>query len=182
MLNLERRNKILELVGERGKVEVAELSRRFKTSEATIRSDLKDLHDRGLLRRAHGGAVRLEAIGADPSLQIKAGIHGDQKRRIGAAAAALVVDGESIILDSGTTTQQVARHLKGKRDVKVITNAINVASELVATNGVQLIPCSADSSGKTRSPSSDTSRRTCSFSSPPTSSFSASTRSISSSA
>jgi DeoR family transcriptional regulator of aga operon len=139
MLNLERRNKILELVEERGKVEVAELSRRFKISEATIRNDLKDLHRRGLVRRAHGGAVRIDTVGADPSLQVKAGIRAEQKRRIGAAAAALVEDGDSIILDSGTTTQQIARHLRGKRNVKVITNALNVASELVAAKGVRLI-------------------------------------------
>ncbi len=139
MLNLERRNKILELVEERGKVEVGELSRRFNTSEATIRSDLKDLHTRGLVQRAHGGAIRVDTIGADPSLQVKAGIRAEQKRRIGAAAAALVDDGDSIILDSGTTTQQIARNLRGKRNLKVITNALNVASELVAANGVQLI-------------------------------------------
>ena len=139
MLNLERRNKILEIVEERGKVEVAELSRRFETSEATIRNDLKALDRSGLLRRAHGGAIRVDRVGADPSLQIKAGIRAEQKRRIGAAAAALVEDGDSIILDSGTTTQQIARHLKGKRDVKVITNALNVASELAAAAGVQLI-------------------------------------------
>jgi len=139
MLNLERRNKILELVEERGKVEVAELSRRFEISEATIRTDLKELDRSGLLRRAHGGAIRVDRVGADPSLQIKAGIRAEQKRRIGAAAAALVEDGDSIILDSGTTTLQVARHLKGKRDVKVITNALNVAAELATATGVQLI-------------------------------------------
>src|SRR6185369_12589266 len=108
-------------------------------SEATIRNDLKELDRSGLLRRAHGGTIRVDRVGADPSLQIKAGIRAEQKRRIGAAAAALVEDGDSIILDSGTTTQQVARHLKGKRDVKVITNALNVAAELAAATGVQVI-------------------------------------------
>src|SRR5262249_32903073 len=139
MLNLERRNMILELVEERGKVEVAELSRRFEISEATIRNDLKHLHRQGLVRRAHGGAIRIETAGADPALNVKAGIRAEQKRRIGAAAAALVADGDSIILDSGTTTQQIARHLRGKRDVKVITNALNVAAELASASSVQLI-------------------------------------------
>jgi DeoR family transcriptional regulator of aga operon len=139
MLNLERRDKILQLVEERGKVEVGELSRRFKTSEATIRNDLKDLHRRGLVRRAHGGAVKVETVSVDPSLQVKAGIRADEKRRIGEAAAALVGDGDTIILDSGTTTQQIARHIKNRKDLKVITNALNIATELIGSRDVQLI-------------------------------------------
>lgn len=139
MLNLERQAKILELIEEHGKVEVGDLSRRLGTSKVTIRKDLKELHGRGLLLRAHGGAVRAEMVSADPSLQIKAALHAEEKRRIGAAAAALVADGESIILDSGTTTQQVARHLRDRRDLKVITNALNVAAELMGGWGVEVI-------------------------------------------
>jgi DeoR family transcriptional regulator of aga operon len=122
MLNLERRTKILELLEKHGQVAVMDLSRRFKTSEVTIRNDLKALHDRGLVRRAHGGAVKVAAVSMDPSLKIKAELHADEKRRIGAAAAALIKDGESIILDSGTTTQQIARQIKTRKDLKVITN------------------------------------------------------------
>lgn len=139
MLNLERQARILELVEEHGKVEVGDLSRNLGASEVTIRKDLKELHARGLLRRAHGGAVRAETVSADPSLQIKAGLHAEEKRRIGAAAAALVADGESIILDSGTTTQQVARHLRDRRGLKVITNALNVAAELTGAGEVEVI-------------------------------------------
>ena len=139
MLNLERRTKILELLAEHGKVGVGELSRLFKTSEVTIRSDLKDLHRQGLLRRAHGGAVKVETVSVDPSLQVKAEQHADEKRRIGAAAAALVKDGDSIILDSGTTTQQIAKQIKGKKELTVITNGLNIALELLGSKGVQLI-------------------------------------------
>ena len=139
MLNLERQAKILELIEEHGKVEVGDLSRSLGASEVTIRKDLKELHARGLLRRAHGGAVRAETVSADPSLQIKAGLHAEEKRRIGAAAAALVADGESIILDSGTTTQQVARHLRDRRGLKVITNALNVAAALTGAGEVEVI-------------------------------------------
>ena len=139
MLNLERQAKILELLEEHGKVEVGDLSRRLGASEVTIRKDLKELHARGLLLRAHGGAVRAETVSADPSLQIKAALHAEEKRRIGAAAAALVSDGESIILDSGTTTQQVARYLRDRRGLKVITNALNVAAELTGAAGVEVI-------------------------------------------
>lgn len=139
MLNLERRSRILQLIEERGKVEVSELSQLFNTSEVTIRGDLKDLHKRGLLRRAHGGAVKIEPVGVDPSLQINAELHADQKRRIGSAAAGLVHDGDSIIIDSGTTTQQIARHLRNKKDLKVITNGLNVATELLGAKDVQVI-------------------------------------------
>jgi DeoR family transcriptional regulator of aga operon len=139
MLNLERHSKILELIDEFGKVEVGDLSRRFRTSEVTIRNDLKDLHKRGLLRRAHGGAVRLETVNVDASLHVKTSLHADEKQRIGAAAAALIKDGESIILDSGTTTQQIAKQIKNRKDLTVITNGINIAMELLGANGIRLI-------------------------------------------
>ena len=139
MLNLERRTKILELLEKNGQVAVIDLSRRFKTSEVTIRNDLKALHDRGLVRRAHGGAVKVATVSMDPSLKIKAEIHADEKRRIGAAAAALVRDGDSIILDSGTTTQQIARQIKTRKDLKVITNGLNIAMELFGAKDIQLI-------------------------------------------
>src|SRR6185436_2671061 len=139
MLNLERRTQILELLEKNGQVNVIDLSRRFKTSEVTIRNDLKDLHTRGLVRRAHGGAVKTNTVSMDPSLKIKAELHADEKRRIGAAAASLVNDGDSIILDSGTTTQQIARQIKHKKDLKVITNGLNIAMELFGAKDIQLI-------------------------------------------
>lgn len=139
MLNLERHTKILELVDQRGKVEVGELSRLFRISEVTIRNDLKDLHKRGLVRRAHGGAVRVETVSVDASLQVKAAIRADEKQRIGAAAAALIKDGDSVILDSGTTTQHIAKQIKDRKDLTVITNGINVAMELLGAKGVRLV-------------------------------------------
>ena len=139
MLNVERRTKILELLEKRGQITVMDLSRRFKTSEVTIRNDLKALHDRGLIRRAHGGAVKVTTVSMDPSLKIKAELHADEKRRIGAAAAEMINDGDSIILDSGTTTHQIARQIKHKKDLKVITNGLNIAMELFGANDIQLI-------------------------------------------
>jgi DeoR family transcriptional regulator of aga operon len=139
MLNLERHTKILELIDQRGKVEVAELSRLFRISEVTIRTDLKDLDKRGLLRRAHGGAVRIETVSVDPTLQVKAALRAEEKQRIGAAAATLVNDGDSIILDSGTTTQYIAKNIKDRKDLTVITNGINVAMELLGAKGVRLV-------------------------------------------
>ncbi len=139
MLNLERHNKILELIHQRGKVEVGELSRLFRISEVTIRNDLKDLHKRGLVRRAHGGALRIDTVNVDPALHVKASLRADEKQRIGAAAAALIKDGDSIILDSGTTTQQIAKQIKNRKDLTVITNGINIAMELLGVKDVRLV-------------------------------------------
>lgn len=139
MLNEERRAIILELLQEQGRVEVRDLSRRFSTTEATVRSDLKALQALGLVKRAHGGAIRLDAVAVDPSLREKAKLHAEEKRRIGIAAAALVEDGDTIILDSGTTTRQIATNIKNRRGLTVITNGINIASELIGAPGIQLI-------------------------------------------
>src|SRR5689334_658006 len=116
MLNLERQTKILELIDQRGKVEVGELSKLFRISEVTIRNDLKDLHKRGLVRRAHGGAVKIERVNVDATLKVKAALRAEEKERIGAAAAALINDGDSVILDSGTTTHQIARQIKDRKN------------------------------------------------------------------
>jgi DeoR family transcriptional regulator of aga operon len=139
MLNLERQTKILELIDQRGKAEVGELSKLFKISEVTIRNDLKDLHKRGLVRRAHGGAVKIDTVNVDASLQVKAAIRADEKQRIGAAAAALIKDGDTVILDSGTTTHHIARQIKDRKNLTVITNGINIAMELLGAKDVRLV-------------------------------------------
>jgi DeoR family transcriptional regulator of aga operon len=139
MLSEERRSKIVQLIRENGKVRVRELSDTFNISEVTIRNDLKELQLRGLLMRAHGGAVQPDTIVVEPSLQERIRSHAEEKRRIGAAAADLVEDGDSIILDSGSTTQEIAKRIKGKRNLKVITNGVNIAMELIAVPGIQLI-------------------------------------------
>jgi len=139
MLNVERHSKIIELIARQGKVEVQELSRLFQISAVTIRNDLKDLHRRGLVRRAHGGAVRIETVNVDATLQVKASLRADEKQRIGAAAAALIKDGDSVILDSGTTTQHIAKQIKDRKDLTVITNGINIAMELLGVKDVRLV-------------------------------------------
>jgi len=118
---------------------VGELSRLFHISEVTIRNDLKDLDKRGLLRRAHGGAIRIDTVNVDASLQVKASLRSDEKQRIGSVAAALVKDGDSIILDSGTKTQQIAKHIRHRKDLTVITNGINIAMELLGAKDVRLV-------------------------------------------
>lgn len=139
MLGEERREQIMNLLRAHGKVRVKELSQRFQTSEVTIRHDLNELHERGLARRARGGAIRREGPIIESPLLERAQAHAEEKQRIGAAAAALVGDGETIILDSGSTTQQIAKYLKGKQHLRVITNGVNVAMQLVGVRGIQVI-------------------------------------------
>lgn len=134
MLAEERRRAIVTIIEEEGRVLVGELARRFKTSHVTIRNDLKILHSEGLIKRAHGGGLpaHCETL-IDPSLKEKETLHQEEKRRIGEAAAALVEKGQSLLLDSGTTTTAVARALKHNRNLTIITNAVNIATELAST-------------------------------------------------
>ena len=135
MLNEERRRAIVEIVNHEGRVLVQDLGPRFSTSQVTIRNDLEILHSRGLLHRTHGGALPVRA-GAllDPSLREKEKLHRKEKQKIGAAAARLVKEGQSVVLDSGTTTTVIARTLRNFRRLTVITNAVNIAADLAGTH------------------------------------------------
>lgn len=139
MLVEERRVLILNHLRERGRVRVGELSLEFATSEVTIRNDLKELDQRGLLRRSHGGATSAPSPILESNLRERLEKFADQKRRIGLAAAAMVNEGETIILDSGTTTQEIARNLRSKTGLQIITNGVNVAMELLGVRGIQLV-------------------------------------------
>ena len=135
MLNEERRRSILEIINQEGRAIVKDLSRDYKTSSVTIRKDLELLHNRGLILRTHGGALPVQS-GAllDFSLQEKMKLHRKEKERIGQAAAALVKEGGSVLLDSGTTTTAVARALLERKHLTVITNAVNIAADLAGTS------------------------------------------------
>jgi DeoR family transcriptional regulator of aga operon len=139
MLNEERRRAALDIINREGRVLVKDLAQRFETSQVTIRKDLEVLHSQGAIYRTHGGAlpVRTGAL-LDPSLREKEKLHRKEKLRIGAAAARLVQEGQSVVLDSGTTTTMIARELRGFRNLTVITNAVNIAAELAGT-AVQVI-------------------------------------------
>jgi DeoR family transcriptional regulator of aga operon len=135
MLNEERRRAVLDLINNEGRVLVKDLAERFKTSQVTIRKDLEILHSQGSVYRTHGGAlpVRTGAL-LDPSLREKEKLHRKEKLRIGALAASLVKEGQSVVLDSGTTTTMIARELREFRNLTVITNAVNIAAELAGTS------------------------------------------------
>jgi len=117
-----------------------ELSQRFDTSAVTIRSDLRALAASGAVLRTHGGAVS-HREGDEVPLSIRAGHHRGEKLRIAQAAAALVRDGDTILLDSGSTTHALARQLAARplAGINVITNALNVAMALAHAPHIQLL-------------------------------------------
>jgi len=121
----ERRNKILQLVKSGQPVKVVELSILFNVSEATIRRDLQELENLGLLQRTHGGAVSPQ-LNLELSFLDREVFHLDEKRQIALTAANMVKDGETILLDAGTTTREIARALCGKR-LTIATNSMDVA-------------------------------------------------------
>ncbi len=127
-----RRRKILEWLQEEGSARVRSLSEAFGVSEATIRQDLEKLESDGQIIREHGGAYLRSVPEQVRSMALQHLSNMDAKRRIGRAAAALVEDGDSIILDSGSTTTEVARHLGDVPNLNIITNALNIALMLGA--------------------------------------------------
>jgi DeoR family transcriptional regulator, aga operon transcriptional repressor len=135
MLNEERRRSILDVLQREGRVLVTDLARQFRISQITIRKDLETLDAQGLIQRTHGGALPLHA-GAllDPTLREKEKLHRKEKMKIAIAAAKLVEEGQSVLLDSGTTTTAIATALKHFAKLTVITNATNIAAELTGTN------------------------------------------------
>ncbi len=115
----ERERAILERLAERGSLGVSELARAFGVSEVTVRSDLKSLDERGWLMRTRGGAAPV----VHPDVRARQANRIVAKGVIARAAAALVQDGDVIMIEAGTTTALVARHLVGRRDVHVVTNS-----------------------------------------------------------
>jgi DeoR family transcriptional regulator of aga operon len=131
MLIEERRQHILALIKSQGRVLVDELSESLKLSKITIRKDLDYLQSRDFITRTHGGALPVGAgTLADPTIQEKKDIHREEKVKIARAAVELISEGQCIILDSGTTTTEIARLLVSFRRLTVITNALNIAAEL----------------------------------------------------
>jgi DeoR family transcriptional regulator, aga operon transcriptional repressor len=134
MLNEERRRAILEIMNRDGRVLVTELSQQFQTSQVTIRKHLELLHEQRHLHRTHGGALpSRDGALEDPTLREKEQLHRKDKLHIASAAARLVNEGQVVILDSGTTTTAVARALRNFHNLTIVTNAVNIAAELVGT-------------------------------------------------
>ena len=140
MLVEERRRRMLEILDTQERATVEELVGRFGVSAVTIRGDLDALSSVGAVVRSHGGALkRVEA--RDEPITVKETLHHAEKARIAQAALRMIRDGETIILDSGTTTAEIARQIKTSelQSLNVITNALNLAMELANLPHVRVI-------------------------------------------
>jgi DeoR family transcriptional regulator of aga operon len=143
MLDAGRRQSIVDLVEQRNGATVAELSEYFGISAATVRRDLLQLNEQGLIERAHGGAVpkrpgRSYAF-PEPPVLTRASVQVAEKECIGRAAAEYVKDGEVIIVNGGTTTAEMVPHLAERQDLTVITNALNITFLLSHYPNIEVI-------------------------------------------
>lgn len=129
----KRRKWMIEQLEDQGKVEVDSLAEELNVSAMTIRRDLDLLETEGLLIRTHGGAVLPQPISKEASFQEKETRRIEQKKMIAKKAISLVKDRQTILLDSGTTTLEIAKLLKNRDDITVVTNDIKIAAELFNT-------------------------------------------------
>jgi DeoR/GlpR family transcriptional regulator of sugar metabolism len=139
MLSVDRRREIQELLQRRGSASVAEIAGRVNVSVQTVRRDLERLEDDRLIERVHGGAVAIRPEAPEGAHDERLGQGEAEKRRIGAAAAALVRDGSTIFLSGGTTTEHVVGWLGARDRLTVITNAVNIAYALTRHPSVHVI-------------------------------------------
>ena len=138
MLAETRRRRLLELITRQGYATLDELVRVLGVSESTIRRDLEALDLAGSVKRTHGGAVYAGEVRSMPAFDERTGTAAAEKRAIGQAAAALLEDGDTVLLDGGTTTLEVARALVGRR-VQVVTNSLPIAQLLASSQQTDLI-------------------------------------------
>lgn len=134
----ERKTRILFLLNRSQSILVSDVAQSLSVSETTIRRDLQDLEEQGLLKRTHGGAIALEMASFEPSMVEKADFHAEQKTQIAQQAVSMIQTGDTLLLDSGTTTLQIARMLPDQ-DLTVVTNSLPIASELSRSKWIKLV-------------------------------------------
>ncbi|MFC5405400.1 DeoR/GlpR family DNA-binding transcription regulator [Cohnella soli] len=125
----KRRNRILELLHREGKVKVNDLSKLFGISEVTIRIDLDVLEEQGALQRVHGGAISTYKSYYNMTFHDRSAVNGEEKRKIAVEAAAMISDGDTVIIGSGTTPLYVMQELKNHKNLIIITNSLPVVHE-----------------------------------------------------
>lgn len=138
LIPAERHKRIREYLSIHHVAQNSTLSELLRVSEATVRRDLELLESQGVLERTHGGAALTQHMRLEPEYAYSAQAHPDEKRRIGARAAQLIEDGDTIFVNSGTTTTQVIRHIRSDSNVTVITNNVTAAIE-ARSAGFELI-------------------------------------------
>lgn len=139
VMSAVRRQEIHRRLTASGEVTIAALAADLDVSEMTIRRDLEILENEGQLRRVRGGAVTVVSRSYEPPFAARQIVQQAAKQAIGAAAARLVDDGETVIIDVGTTPLEFARHLKGRRGITVVTHSLPVAMELGNESDVRVL-------------------------------------------
>ena len=142
MKNSDRTDKILKLLRQSGKISVDELIEKLRVSPASVRRDLASLEGRGMVRRTPGGITTIEPLLYEPFRYDQIFQSRDQhrtaeKRRIGLACGELILQNETVGFTAGTTTTHVARNLRHRHSIRVITNAVNIAMELSNCEGLR---------------------------------------------
>lgn len=138
MIVEERRQKVLDLVSEKGFVALGELAETLQASESTIRRDLDFWHQQGAIKRTHGGAIYVTDNFGLPALEDRSGRQMDEKRAIAQAAAARIRDGDAVLLDGGTTTLEVARFLVGRK-LQIVTNSLPIANLFASSRETDIV-------------------------------------------
>ncbi len=136
---LERREQLLRFVETQQRVTINQICQEFLVSPATARRDLEILEQEGKVRRFHGGALLTASAPPEPPFAERSAEQAEEKRRIGRAAAALVNDGETLFLGSGTTVLETARNLRQHRELTVITNSLLVMNMLADVPDITLV-------------------------------------------
>ncbi|WP_228548347.1 DeoR/GlpR family DNA-binding transcription regulator [Sporosarcina obsidiansis] len=131
LLSEERKIEIIDELNRTGKLKVAELARKFKVSPETIRRDLTFLEEEGVLKRVYGGAIKSPYQMGEPPFLHRTEVNTNAKKVIGKLGADLVLDGDTIFIDTGTTAAELALQIRNKENVRILTNCIPVAITLM---------------------------------------------------
>lgn len=135
----ERQSELLLFIKERGSASIAEMAAEFAVSEMTVRRSLYKLADSGMVIRTPGGAMVAPAGSMEKHFAERTAKMAAAKDAIGREAARLVQDGETLVLDSGTTTRYLARYLCSKRDVTVVTTSLAVLEEMAGSTSAKVV-------------------------------------------
>jgi len=136
---LDRRAKILEMLEIDGQVRIGDLGELFKVTDVTVRNDLDKLEEKGLLIRTRGGGIKTQRVKTDYQLDKESTRHLKEKRLIGKRGAELVKEEDTILLDSGTTTLEIARNLAEMKNITIITNALNIAGQFINNSAIKVV-------------------------------------------
>jgi len=139
MFTVERHKKIKEILNSKKSISVSELSGQLDVSESTIRRDLHTLEQNRLIHRTHGGAINIDSVRFEPSLLEKEIQFRDEKLRVAKQAVQMIREGDTIALDGGTTTLEIARTLPNMANLTVVTNSVKIITELANLPDVSVV-------------------------------------------